>query len=57
MEYRIKFETKVQAQQTIIELRKFVSADTVVDLEAKEVESMSGFVTKDYYVVLRKGQI
>lgn len=54
MKHRIRFVTKVEAQKCMVELRKYVCRKVVVDLEESEVESMSGAVSKQYFVVLRK---
>lgn len=55
MEHRIRFDTKVEAQKCMVELRNYVCRKVIVDLEEVEVESMSGAVSKEYVVILRKG--
>lgn len=51
---KIYFETKLEAQRAMVELRKFVKKDVVVDIEGVEVSSMSGHIGCAYYVTLRR---
>lgn len=52
---RIYFDTKAEAQRAMVELRKYVKDDVVVDIRGVEVSSMSGHIGTEWYVVLRKG--
>lgn len=51
---RIRFDTKVEAQKCMVELRKYVCRKVVVYLEEIEFQSLSGHISMEYYVVLRK---
>lgn len=53
-DFRILCSTKIIAQKTMVELRKYVENDVVVDIEEFEVSSMSGHTHKEFYVVLRR---